>query len=277
MRGFTIALLALAFLGAPSEARAWGDDGHMIVGEIAWQELGPEARQAVADLLRDDDRMLAYASTWADRLRSDPAWDWLKPQHYVNAPDGETSFDLERDCPPPRGCVIRAIREQAATLSDPATPRPERLQALKLLAHFVGDLHQPLHAAYGSDRGGNQVEVTFFGQPTNLHRLWDTLLLQRRLGWFRSWSRRRLARRLAGSITPEERSRWAQGTPLEWAQESFALARSHVYIAGAGDGLVAGDELGEAYYERNLPVVKEQLQKAGVRLAWLLGRALNGD
>lgn len=277
MRAVTSVLLSLALLGAASEARAWGDDGHMIIGEIAWRELGPGTREAVADLLRDDDRTLAYASTWADRLRSDPTWDGVKPHHYVNAPDGATSFDLERDCPPPRGCVLRAIQEHAAALSEPATPRLQRLQAVKFLAHFVGDLHQPLHAAYGSDRGGNQVDVTFFGEATNLHRLWDTLLLQRRLGWPRSWSRRSLARSLAGSIAPGERSRWARGTPLEWARESFALARSHVYTAGPGEELCPGDDLGEAYYRRNLPVVEEQLRKAGARLAWLLSRALAGD
>lgn len=272
MRRFSpwvVLALVLSPALAPGALRAWGDEGHRIVGDVAWRHLTPAAQRAAAELLAGDDRTLAYAATWADRLRDDPAWDWAKPYHYINAPDGEASLDLARDCPP-RGCVVRGIEENLAVLSDPAGPRQRRLEALKFLAHFVGDVHQPLHAGYASDRGGNEIDVTFFGRPANLHRVWDSLILERRLGWFSNWSRRRLARRLAASVTAEERARWAAGTPLGWAQESLTLARSHAYAARPGD------VLGEAYYERNLPLVEERLRQAGVRLAWLLDRALGG-
>jgi hypothetical protein len=261
--------LALAANLAAAPAWGWGATGHQIVGEIAWRHLDSKAQAEVARLLAGDDETLAYASTWADRVRSDHAYDWASPLHYINGPQGAEDLDLARDCAEPRGCVVGAIERFRAVLADPDAPLAERREALKWVAHFVGDVHQPLHASYAEDRGGNRLLVTFFGEPVNLHYLWDNSIISRYLGgwWkFRSW--KGWAERLDACTTTQEMRAWADSTPLDWADESFDLARSHAYAARAGD------DLAESYYYRNLPVVELRLRQAGVRLAAVLNQAL---
>lgn len=286
--------LALAFLlASASAAFGWGPDGHHIVGEIAWRFLEPTAEAEVSRLLAGDDgralsgdcpllepdRTLAQASYWADRIRICPSYEWAGPYHYINVPEDRSRIDLARDCPA-RGCVLRGVEEYSTILGDRGASLAERREALKFLAHFVGDLHQPLHVSNAADRGGNDIPVRFFGEEANLHEVWDSLLLQHRIWWWRwlAWKLRRMADEAGESpqvpfqrergITEEERSRWMQGTPLGWAEESLRLARSHAYAVPA-DG-----RLGRDYYERNLPLVEERLQQAGVRLAFLLNRLL---
>lgn len=253
-------------------AHAWGAKGHRIVGEIAWQHLSPPARAQVRQLLAfaegHEAETLAEAATWADRVRSDPSYDWAKPMHYINAPEGTLDIDLERDCPE-HGCVVRAIEEFTAVFADYGASLKERREALKWVAHFVGDVHQPLHASYAADRGGNRLLVTFFGEAVNLHYLWDNALIDRYLGgWWKLRKWEGWAKKLDRLTTDTERAVWSTSTPLDWAQESYDLARSHAYAAKAGD------DLAEPYYRRNLPIVERRLRQAGVRLAALLNKAL---
>ncbi len=258
---------ALALAIWPTSAAAWGAKGHQIVGEIAQRNLTVEARSEVDRLLHGDDETLAHASTWADRIRSDESYNWAGPLHYINGAEGAEDIVLEQDCPP-RGCVVRAIERFRDQLADRQRPLAERREALKFLAHFIGDVHQPLHASYAADRGGNRLLVTFYGEPVNLHALWDSSIIERNLSWwtFRNW--RGWAKTLDRKTTAVEKRTWANSTPLDWAQESFDLARSHAYAAQAGD------DLGSAYHRRNLPVVEERLRQAGVRLAAVLNRVL---
>ncbi len=260
-------LLLLAVIALPRPATAWGATGHQIVGEIAWRNLTSEARSEVSRLLRGDDKTLAYASTWADRIRANESYSWAAPLHYINGAEGAEDIDLNQDCPP-RGCVVRAIERFRDELADRQRSLAERREALKFLAHFIGDVHQPLHASYAADRGGNRLLVTFYGEAVNLHALWDTSIIEASLSWrtFRSWRYR--AKTLDRKTTDEERRIWGDSTPLDWAQESFDLARSHAYAAQAGD------DLGDEYYQRNLPVVEKRLRQAGVRLAAVLNRVL---
>lgn len=261
----TLGVLVTAILGSaalPRRAAAWGWDGHRIVGYLAERNLTPRARAEVERLLGSEHDSLAEASVWADQVRPDPAYGWSGPHHYINAPDDATTFDMARDCPADRGCVVKAIEEHTATLRAGFASGARETEALLFLAHFVGDVHQPLHAAYGSDRGGNSVDVTFFGEPTNLHRVWDYMILDRDRKvflWKRGW--KRVARRLAASPRPAATD---ELDPLVWAGESFELARRRVY------DLPADNVLGAAYAERGLPVIEERLLQAGLRLAALL-------
>lgn len=132
--------------------------------------------------------------------------------------------------------------------------------ALKFLVHFVGDIHQPMHAGRAVDRGGNDVKVDFFYDRTNLHVVWDELLIRRaRSPW------REYAAELHRRITPQKAAQWRRNMDVgEWAMESARLAASHAYPVPR-DG-----QLGEAYFDRNRPVVEERLSMAGVRLAAVL-------
>ncbi len=238
----------------------WGRDGHMIIAYIAAKNLTPEARTEVDDLLGD--QSLVQVSNWADEIKSDKSYRWASALHYANVKEGSDSFDLDRDCPE-HGCVVSAVIKYESILRDKGAGREQRIEALKFLVHFVGDIHQPMHVSRKRDRGGNDIKVTFFHDRTNLHRVWDTALIRRQKKKWQPY-----AVELMESISSADRQQWASFNPSQWATESYKLAISHAYpIPKSG-------ELGEEYLQRNTPVFEEQLQKAGIRLALLLNGAL---
>ncbi|HEX3371119.1 MAG TPA: S1/P1 nuclease, partial [Candidatus Acidoferrales bacterium] len=187
----------------PSEARAWGCEGHRVVALLAEKHLSPRALAMAKKILSDtpiDPSLSRYckevspdplidASTWPDDMRT------LRPEtapwHYVDIPLGTTHRNVEKFCDPKEGCVTRAIREELAVLRSANSSPKDRADALRFLIHFVGDLHQPLHAATNNDAGGNCVPVTFFKlapelrnpqmeiYSPNLHGVWDTNILEK--------------------------------------------------------------------------------------------------
>lgn len=247
------ALLAAA-LALPSPAAAWGPTGHRAVGRIAESHLAPETARAVACLMGAES--LAEAATWPDEIRSDPAWKRADPWHYVSIDDGET---YETTAKNPGGDVIEAIGRFEAVLRDPAAPRQARIEALRFLVHFVGDVHQPLHVGRRADLGGNLIEVTWFGDKSNLHSVWDSGMIDHDGLSFSE---------LAAFVdhpTRAEIAAWQSGGVLDWARESFGH-RAQVYDLGGTS------KLSWEYSYRNLPLVKRRLLQAGVRLAGLLDR-----
>lgn len=256
MRFRSIACAALAVSLWISPCRAWGPDGHRIIGDIAMKHLRPAAKRAVAELLGD--QSLADACNWADEIRKNPAYDWAKPLHYINVPKGALIVDLNRDCPE-GNCVVSAIRRYSMVLRDPRAPREQRVEALKFLIHFVGDVHQPLHVSYAEDRGGNTVRVTFCGQPDwNFHSVWDDAMIKRRM----VGDREAMTKRIEASISNSDVIRWQRATdPREWANESLAITR-RLYRE-----LPADHVLDEKYFQHNIDTVEDRLAAAGVRLA----------
>ena len=265
MKTFLAAALLVVF--APVPAWAWWDTGHKVVCEIAWQELAPITKAAIKDLLGGEERSYADSCVWADEIKADRRYDWARPHHYINVQPGSVAIDLDRDCPPSPGCVVRAIDRHIASLRDPLIPRPDRLETLKFLGHFVADVHQPLHAGHAKDRGGNDIPVHFFGRTTNLHKVWDGEILDRT---GTPWNE--MARTLRGEITPEDRTRWRGKQPVDWAYESFQLAESCAYRKPS-----YGWKLGQDYVLSRLPTVQRQLGKAGIRLAETLNAVFSGE
>ena len=232
-------------------ALAWGPVGHRAVGQVAEERLGAKTRQAVRDLLGSES--LAEASLWADEIRSESKWRVSSPWHYVNIPDGQPYGRTRRS---PDGDVVAALERFVAVLRYDGSSREDKLAALKFIAHFVGDVHQPLHVGRASDRGGNGFRVSWFGESSNLHRVWDSEVISRlRL------SPKRLARTLE-SRAPQEVAAWRQDSPMTWVDESMALRPLVYNMRGRG--------LGRAYLREAGPVVQERLLQAGVRLAALL-------
>jgi hypothetical protein len=257
-------LLLVAFgLGAVTEAASWGASGHSIIAEIAQRRLNPQALRTIKELLGGDVSLASVAS-WADELAQ------VRPEtvnwHFVNIPYDATSYDPARDCKEtPRGdCVINAIARARAVLADRKASRQQRAEALMLLIHFVGDVHQPLHAANRNDAGGSQVAVTFFDRPMSLHGVWDFGIIDKRTYDWGEYVRYLEQCWLRG----KDISILQQGTPVDWAQEAHRAAVDVAYA-------VPDDfKLGQPYYERSLPVVDRQLALAGVRLARVLNQAL---
>jgi hypothetical protein len=255
-------MLAALLLLAPAPAQAWGPQGHEIVAAIAMAELTPAARNQVAHLLGGPSLMV-HESNWADEIRDQRrnTGRW----HYVDIPLEAPGYDARRDCRD-EDCVVAQIEKDLQVLSNRQAGDAARAEALRFLIHFVADVHQPLHAEDHDDRGGNQVRVMIGRYRANLHRVWDSEVIDA-LGSDPGDEANLIER----SITPAQRKAWASGSPAGWANEAHAVARDQIYPPLAGRREV---RLPRDYAYRQAPVTRLLLAKAGVRLAFLLNRAL---
>jgi hypothetical protein len=257
--------LVWALLLPSAPAVAFGADGHRIVAELAQRQLTAPARAEIARLLAGEaDPSLAGIATWADQVRDQDAWRSTAPWHYVNFPRGHCRYRARARCPG-GDCVVGAIERQTAILADRDQAIAARRQALKFVVHFVGDVHQPLHAGYADDRGGNTYQVFYLGRGGNLHALWDGGLLRAAgLDWPDHVER--LALR-----TPPGADDWSARAPARWAEQSCRLIdTADVYPPRPG-------RLPRDYVQRQLPVVEAQLLLAAARLAVLLNAVLDPD
>jgi nuclease S1 len=170
LRILIVAILSLAFA---TNGSAWGTQGHQVVANLAYAQLTAKAKTEVGRLLAfEPGATLASISIWADETRNRTTAPW----HYVNFPRDTCTYAAQRDCPDGQ-CVVGAIERQLAVLASEA-PGEKRLNALKYVVHFVADVHQPLHAGYADDRGGNRYQLQTFGRGANLQALWDTALIE---------------------------------------------------------------------------------------------------
>lgn len=284
---FLLLILLVAVTAPALPARGWSAPAHEVLCEIAWRRLSPAGRRFVGELRRHDKqpgRTFAASCVWADRVRHrGGSHPHTAPYHYLNVPAGVTGVDEARDCPPRRRCVTWAIRHYAEKVANPRLTRSERADALKFLAHFVGDVHQPLHVGRAADRGGNEIAVDFLGdfgscgrgKQRNLHQVWDRALLARaKLKWPDS------ARALDAAITEEQVRSWTATDPVAWADESYRWNESFVYrldapVARCGDRMF--HPISVAYADRATAIAQERLQQAGVRLAFMINRIAAGD
>jgi beta-galactosidase beta subunit len=262
--GIRAVVVIAAIFGWISPALAWGPEGHRVVAMIAASELSPKARAGVAALLGGDATAeMVRVSTWADEIRHDRPE--TAPWHYVNIPIGSSGYDAARDCPQ-EDCVVGQIERDIRIVGDRSLAKPVRVEALKFLIHFVGDVHQPLHAADNDDRGGNAVRVILNGERTNLHAVWDHDVVEA-LGSDPG----AVARRLEQNNTPAERRRWSGSALADWANGSFKIASQEIYgrLHGRG-GARRPLFLPANYATAESPIAARQLEKAGLRLAWVL-------
>jgi hypothetical protein len=294
-----LTLLAVLPLTAVS-AFGWGCEGHQMIALIARAHLTPQASLAVDRLLRENpidpalnrfckDRgndLMADSATWADDARTiEKTGDW----HFIDIPlairgDGR---DVMKWCGD--GCIVSAIDHEWALLRDKSEPAPIRAKALRYLIHFVGDLAQPLHASDNHDRGGNCTEIRFFSdeKQENLHAIWDYKIIARDL------EARKMTQAQYASGLDERFSESKIDIPA-WTWESHALASDVAYgnlkppipiaspTSGTADqaACAAGRaavgalhiSIDDEYVNRALPVIRQQLAKAGYRLAALLNQ-----
>ena len=278
---------------------AWGDQGHKIIGVIAYSRLTPLVKKRVDALLAADKDDLTAAdfvsrTTWADKYRESDRqttkirYEATRKWHFadIDIKTGDIDGACEHHPKLPRGtpasagpannCVIDKIEQFIVELRNPFIAKPEKILALKFLMHFIGDLHQPLHAADNNDRGGNDVAVLFAEDipSTNLHFYWDNYIVER-LG-SDPWS---IGAALSRKISTGTADAWSKGTPISWAKDSFRRAKTVVYnFAGlqefADDRGAKGVRLDDAYENSALIAARQQLSKAGVRLAAVLNNTV---
>jgi len=231
---------------------------------IAEQRLQPDVRDAVVALL--EETTFIEAASWADKVRNEQTAPW----HYVNIAIRDSEYHPGRICRQDQ-CVIGQIERFRRVLARTDGDVRKRQKALKYLIHFVADLHQPLHAGDNGDRGGNDVQVEFLGQainpyshkPWNLHAVWDSGILEEH-----DRDAHHYAERLNTWLNSQPEGTFQEGSVVDWAMESHRIAKDHVYV------FPDNRKLGEDYFRANVPVVDQQLAKAGVRLAKLLNDAL---
>jgi hypothetical protein len=256
-------MAALALL--PSPAFAWGKTGHRVVAAIADRQLSGLARAHVEQILGPGES-LDEAANWPDEMRSAPGDFWQKtatPWHYV------TLNGIVYDHAPSEGDALEALNHFSKTLQDPAASREDKQLALRFVVHLVGDLHQPLHNGKCCDKGGNDVKVTWFGKPTNLHVVWDSQIVDEEQLSFTE-----LAAKLERHIANDDVIRWWDINPRDWMSES-AQIRDTLYPPPAkpkkGQKAKKGQpllpDLSYGYVFKFTPVMERRLSQGGVRLA----------
>ncbi len=233
------------------ESMGWGATGHRATGYIAEQYLSGKARKKIRQILGH--QSLAIASTWMDEIKSDSTYDYANNWHWTTIPDGKRYIDVESN---PDGKIIMMIEKITQDLKGGKLTQAQELEFLKMLIHLVGDIHQPLHVGKPGDQGGNQVKVKWFRSDSNLHRVWDSDMIE---GTQLSYTE------LAESLGKPDKitiKKWQAATVRDWAMESMSY-RPKVYDIGNGS-------LGYQYSYKYLPIAKERMLQAGVRLAGVL-------
>ena len=298
-RLFAVAALVAAAL--PQPARAWGPEGHSIIAQLSLTRLTPAAKAELRRILGDDYEIGDYEiASWPDTIRGNKTYEALYPRqgrwHYIDF-DVQQWYDesFALTVSETGDDVVSQIYRWRDDLAEPGKLEGEaRLDALRFLVHLVGDMHQPLHCAYRyGDMGGNMLPVRSFaganytcdenspvewGAP-NLHRVWDEYLVYELLG---RHTVRGTVRILAREITDEDATAWiGSGDVLRWAADSYWIARKQAYrwtdgakvpFTWARPGM---DLTRDNYIDSHLPLVRDQLKKAGVRLSHLLNQALD--
>lgn len=278
-RGLLLALLLSVCFATSSVA--WTMTGHSAVVEIATRYLSQRAGDQIHDLLGHGPKGLADLSMWADDIAAErPETD---PWHAVDIPHDSGGYNRSRDCKND-DCIVEKIKEFARTLADRQVAKPARAETLKYLFHLVGDLHAPLHAyapglsddLWKSWGGWEGPWVRIGDKADQLHIWWDWGFVAG-LGS----SSNDIADKLAAQITTDDREFWARGSPEDWANESFDLARSFVLKYGLIDPVRLAENsenapivLGAEVLDEGQSIAAQRLKMAGVRLAWLLNRAL---
>ena len=271
--------LALIVCAAPSLAHAWGNEGHRVTGLVADQLLTAKARIRLNQLVPGiqlgefASQMDFYRQALSLEIPGSEKW------HYDNQPVcGSKAY---ADYCPNDNCASAKIPVYFRILADTGASSEARAQAAMFLVHMVGDIHQPLHAADDSDLGGNQKNVLLpqADMPRNLHRIWDADLVKLAL---RGSSEADYARQLVARHRDRDIATWQRGEVRDWMGESHALSQKVVYaplpeytcgVPWPMDKVVT---LPQSYIDRAQEILPTQLAKAGVRIAWLLNRALDG-
>lgn len=250
MKGYLLILILLVVF---SESFGWGVTGHRATGLIAERYLTKKASSKIKQILNGES--LAMVSTWMDEILSDTAYKYTTDWHWTTIPDGGRYEDVEGN---PDGKVIMMIEKITAELKSGKLSAKQEQDYLKMLVHMVGDMHQPLHVGRPGDRGGNEVKVKWFRNDSNLHRVWDSEMID---GSRLSYTE--LANAL-GVPDKETVKHWQSTGVRDWALESMSF-RPQVYDINDGN-------LGYVYTYQYFSIAKTRMLQAGIRLAGLLNQ-----
>lgn len=247
-------LLAVVTLSTIFSASAWGQKGHDVTACIAERHLTPATRAAIDSIL--DGRSLVYWANWLDNASHTPEYAYTKTWHYRNVDADKTYFTQPKH---PNGDIIDGIRLSIRVLADSAQTAPNRSLALKMLTHFLGDLHQPMHLGHATDYGGNTIKVKYFGRDANLHGVWDTSLVESAHKWsYTEWADQ------LDRLSDGEEVVALSGNIDDWAQRKVEDA-AEVYAATPDGSKLSYNEVA-----RWTPMIEDSFLCGGLRLAHIL-------
>lgn len=258
MKNIRLIILSCSFFLMPFFSLGWGVLGHRIVGEIATSYLTAKAKTEIQKILGVES--IALASNWADFIKSDSTYDYLNSWHYINLDSGLTTKQLQTYLQKDTATdVYTRINFLVKELKNKQLPLAKKKMYLKLLIHFVGDVHQPMHAGRRTDLGGNRVRVNWFANSTNLHAVWDESLVN-----FQQLSYTEYTRAI-NHTTQTQRLAWQKQPVSQWVVESYQIA-GKLYP----EIKEPNQRLGYEYNFKHIHTVNERLLQGGVRLAGLL-------
>lgn len=252
-------LLFSLFIYLPIQSMAWGQIGHRVVGQIAEGYLNPKTKLVIKAILGNE--TLAMSANWADFVKSDNKYNYLSTWHYVNFPAGlgETEVQnlLKTDTATDAYTKIQFLVKE---LKQKSLAKEKKVMYLRLLVHFIGDIHQPFHAGHAEDKGGNDIKVTWFGKSSNLHSIWDSELVEQQQLSYTEYAKS------INFCSSKQRISWQNDPLSKWISESYQIAEK-VYA-----NVTPGDKLGYRHNYEYIEIVNKQLLKGGIRLAGLLNR-----
>ena len=266
-----IAASLLIWVAVSGAAHAWSGDAHQLVANLAYERLTPAARSEVDRLIATQSANVqgcaienfARASTWPDCVRRRSGYTQTAPYHYINIPI--TGVTTVRDDCREAGCIRDAIGRYERTLANRLVSDRERLEALAFLSHLIADLHQPLHVSNNCDRGGNAISVVLpSGATPDLHEAWDDHLARNAM--------RGQGRGAIAALATQNAARWSVGNVQTWTLEGNEIARRFAYDSlpvplRCGETLQAPLTISDGYVQQSVPIIRQQLARAGVRLS----------
>ncbi len=233
----------------------WGKTGHRIIGQIAEENLTPEAKEKITQLFGHAD--LDRIANWADEIKSDPAWSHANDWHYCTV-----LADKEYEGPDAGGRAVQKVTEFSDLLKKGTLGEKDQKDVFRFIVHIVGDLHQPLHVGNGTDRGGNSVDVTWFGDSTNLHSVWDSKMIDHM-----QYSYTEYAQQIQLGLDVDQKTVLLDPTLLSFVYSSQAV---HPQVYDIGDG-----RLSWSYIYKNRETMEDRLLEGGFHLAAILNEIYN--
>lgn len=245
MKNFISTLIFIAVLLISQSSFAWGEKGHNLVAEVAFNYLDANTKAIVKEYLGE--MTIQQAANWMDDIKSDKQYNYMRKLHYINADRGQSIIANEEEN------IVGALTKTINELKNyKALPKEEVKIKICILFHLIGDLHQPLHVGYGDDKGGNSFQLNFYGKGTNLHAFYDSGIIE-----FKGLTLIDCIN--AKKYTKEERDEIKKMDVTTWANESRSHLKS-IYNTGSF-------KIDEMYVNNNYPIIKEQILKAGIRLS----------
>jgi len=253
-------LLVVLFFYLPYQSKAWGLLGHRIVGEIASSYLTPKARKAVQQILGTES--IAMASNWPDFIKSDTSYKYLNTWHYINF-DNVSNYNemltyLKSDTAADAYTKLNFLTKQ---LRNKSLPHAKKLMYLRLLIHIAGDVHQPFHASRNGDVGGNSIKVSWFGQSSNIHRVWDEQLIDYQKLSYTEYTA------AINHVTTKEKTALQKQPINKWLFDSYQISEQLHKDLQQDDNKLSYD-----YNFRHIATLNRQLLNGGIHLAAVLNQ-----